>query len=295
MPNPSGPDTDDTSDAGTADRDAETTGSAGAAAEPVGQADGQASVPDEPGTDSDPGVSDDPEDATAVLSTGEAHTEVFSTEALDPESEAETSQDDPPQRRFTAPGFDAGQTEVIQSVPEPATEVMHTQQASQEEPTTAMPGPARKLLTTPRGQGWAMALILIVLALLAIVVLGAVWLTRHRGPKVSQQDLVRDSIENFDAAVQNGDLATLRSITCGSFRDRYVDYDEQKWDDTYRKVAAAQQFPMVASIDEVVVNGDHAEANVTAYMASAPDVQSPRSFDLQFRDNQWKICQSAAQ
>ena len=44
--------------------------------------------------------------------------------------------------------------------------------------------------------------------------------------------------------------------------------------------------------DRVVVNGDHAEANVTTFMAYAPQTRSTRSFDLQFRDNQWKICQA---
>jgi hypothetical protein len=287
MPNPSGPDSDDTS--GAAEHDAEPTAPAddaaepaGDAAEPVEQAQGQATVPDAEG-------------ATEVLATGDAEdtTKVLSTETLDTETEAETPPEKRPERRFTAPGFDAGETEVIQSVSEPATELMYTQQTQEEEqPTTAIPGRSRKLLT-PRGQGWAMALILIVLTLLAIVVLGAVWLTRHRGPQVSQEDLVRDTIESFDAAVKNGDLATLRTITCGSFRDRYVNYSEKAWDDTYSKVAAAKQYPVVASIDEVVVNGDYAEANVTAYMAVAPDVQSPRSFDLQYRDDQWKICQSA--
>jgi hypothetical protein len=93
--------------------------------------------------------------------------------------------------------------------------------------------------------------------------------------------------------VQNGDLAALRSLTCGSFRDDYVSYDDQDWADTYHRVAAAKQYPVVASIDQVVVNGQHAEANVTAFMAYAPQTRSTRSFDLQFRDDQWKICQSA--
>ncbi|HQC78463.1 MAG TPA: DUF4878 domain-containing protein, partial [Mycobacterium sp.] len=55
----------------------------------------------------------------------------------------------------------------------------------------------------------------------------------------------------------------------------------------------AKQYPVVASIDEVVVNGDHAEANVTSYLASDPSSKSTRSFDLQFRDDQWKICQAS--
>jgi hypothetical protein len=50
---------------------------------------------------------------------------------------------------------------------------------------------------------------------------------------------------------------------------------------------------VVASVDEVIVNGEHAEANVTSYMASDPAMTSIRSFDLQFRDEQWKICQSS--
>lgn len=61
----------------------------------------------------------------------------------------------------------------------------------------------------------------------------------------------------------------------------------------YAKVAEAKQYPVVASIDQVVVNGDHAEANVTSYMAYDPAMTSIRSFDLQFRDDQWQICQAS--
>ena len=57
-------------------------------------------------------------------------------------------------------------------------------------------------------------------------------------------------------------------------------------------MAAAKQYPVVSSIDQVVINDDHAEANVTTFMANAPQTRSTRSFDLQFRDDQWKICQN---
>jgi hypothetical protein len=121
-----------------------------------------------------------------------------------------------------------------------------------------------------------------------------VLLTRHnQKPKASQEDLVRNTIQSFDVAVQKGDLSTLRGITCGNMRDDYVNYDEREWNDTYRRVAAAKQYPVVANIDQVVVNGKHAEANVTAFMAYAPQVRSTRSFDLQYRDDQWKICESS--
>ncbi len=136
------------------------------------------------------------------------------------------------------------------------------------------------------------ALLLVIAALVAIAVLGTVLLTRGSDTKASQEDNVRTTIQNFDIAIQNGDLATLRSITCGATRDSYVNYNDRAWSETHARVAAAKQYPVVASIDQVVVNGEHAEANVTTFMAYAPQTRSTRSFDLQFRDEQWKICQA---
>ena len=106
-------------------------------------------------------------------------------------------------------------------------------------------------------------------------------------------EAVRSTIQTFDSAVRNGDLKTLRDVTCGQTNDTYAKYDDTAWADAYPKIAAAKQYPVVASVDDVVVNGDHAEANVTSYMAFDPATKSTHSFDLQFRDDQWKICQSS--
>jgi hypothetical protein len=143
-----------------------------------------------------------------------------------------------------------------------------------------------------RSWGWVVAIAIIIVALAAIAVLGTLLITRSSAPQVSQEDMVRSTIENFDVAVQNGDLAALRSMTCGATRDSYVRYDDKAWAETHARVSAAKQYPVVASIDQVVVNGDQAEANVTTFMAYAPQTRSTRSFDLQFRDDQWKICQA---
>ncbi len=128
-------------------------------------------------------------------------------------------------------------------------------------------------------------------ALAAVAILGTVLLTRDSVGRASQEDLVRQTIQTFDTAIQNGDLATLRSITCGATLDSYVKYTDAEWREIHSRVAAAKQYPVVASIDQIVINGDHAEANVTAFMAHAPQTRSTRSFDLQYRDEQWKICQ----
>lgn len=237
-----------------------------------------------------------------VPAADDAVTEVFTTETTTAKAKPDPADQKPPERRFTAPGFDAGETEIIPAVADAETEMIRR---------GAGPGKARPQLIpprfggkfspstpgsesgAPRSWGWVLALILIILTLAVIAVLGTVWLTRDSGSKASQEDRVRETIQNFDVAVQKGDLSTLRSITCGAVRDGYVNYNEQSWDDTYRRVEAARQYPVVSSIDEVVIDDDgRAEANVTAFMAYAPQVRSTRSFDLQYRDDQWKICQA---
>jgi len=229
----------------------------------------------------------------------------------EPAEEEPATAEEPAERRFTAPsGFD-GSTQKIDTPAEPATEVFSVPEApagaaaaaAPTEPMMAQQKVVAPQVIPPRGDppkpprsrrswGWVVALLLVIAALVAVAVLGTVLLTRSSEPKVSQEDMVRSTIQNFDIAIQNGDLATLRSITCGVTRDSYVNYDERSWTETHARVAAAKQYPVVASIDQVVVNGDHAEANVTSFMAYAPQTRSTRSFDLQFRDDQWKICQA---
>jgi hypothetical protein len=233
---------------------------------------------------------------------------------LSPEAEGQLpaeERDQPAERRFTAPsGFDAGATVKIDTPADPATEVMpvpdapaavaaaiaHTEPMAHQKPVAPQLIPPRTEPPKPprnrRSWGWVVALLLVIAALVAVAILGTLLLTRGSTPKVSEEDKVRSTIQNFDVAVQNGDLATLRGITCGTTRDSYVNYDERAWTETHARVAAAKQYPVIASIDQVVVNGDHAEANVTTFMAYAPQTRSTRSFDLQFRDDHWKICQA---
>lgn len=205
---------------------------------------------------------------------------------------------DPGERRFTAPsGMDAGSTQIIGQGADPATEIIDMAEST---PRIAVPQeiPARGDAPAPRakrrwgGWGWLLAFLLVIAALTAVAVLGTMLLSRDDNAQASQDELVRTTIHTFDGAIQRGDLATLRGITCGATADSYNKYDERRWADIHTRVAAAQQYPVVASIDEVVVNGDHAEANVTSFLAYDPATRSTRSFDLQYRDEQWKICQA---
>ncbi|OBA61232.1 hypothetical protein A5647_11610 [Mycobacterium sp. 1100029.7] len=249
----------------------------------------------DPPTEAYPLVPPDPETETVVID--KPHP------VDDPEAIASGQQGE---RRFTAPGFDAKETAIIATAPEPATEVFNTAPGPAGPPgqpplppKSAVPqsfpsrdGSKPRSIARNFNWGWVLAITVIVLALAAIAILGTVLLTRGKHSHVSQEDQVRQAIHGFDTAVQRGDLTQLRGLTCGTTRDGYVDYDERSWNETYQRVSAAKQYPVIASIDQVVVNGQHAEANVTTFMAFDPQLRSTRSLDLQYRDDQWKICQA---
>ena len=233
------------------------------------------------------------------------------TEVIDPAALAGAADTEEPERRFTAPsGMDAGKTQIIETAPEPATEIFavpqgHSDAAEAGAFTAPIPqaGPVAPQVIPGRGDqpkpprgkrswGWVIALVLVIAALAAVAILGTVLMSRDDPPAVSQEDMVRTTIQNFDTAIQKGDLSTLRTITCGETADSYIRYDDEQWKDIHARVAAARQYPIVASIDQVVVHDSHAEANVTSFMAFDPSTRSTRSFDLELRDEQWKICQA---
>ena len=217
------------------------------------------------------------------------------TEVIEIGDAAEPSDTATGERRYTAPGFDAGSTQIIDRVPDAETEFIATEATgvTDLQPRTAGPQVITPQRPSRRRPARLLPLILAAGVLAAAVILGVIVLRYIDSSKVTQEDMVRSAISTFDTAVQKGDLATLRTVTCGQTHDNYVNYDDQDWADTYAKLSAAKQYPVVASVDEVIVDGEHAEANVTTYMASDPATTSIRSFDLQFRDEQWKICQSS--
>lgn len=196
--------------------------------EPAGE---RSADPGEERTESYPLVPHDAETETVVITTSDNDAAV-----TQPEAQRE--------RRFTAPGFDAKETQVIVTAHEAATEVFQTNQAPTTPPRmptgmppkTAVPQsiPPRTEATSVRQRtwGWALAVVVIVLALAAIAILGTVLLTRGKHSKMSQEDQVRQAIQSLDIAIQTGDLTALRSLTCGSTRDGYVDYDERDWAET---------------------------------------------------------------
>ncbi|PRC41929.1 DUF4878 domain-containing protein, partial [Mycobacterium sp. ITM-2017-0098] len=210
-----------------------------------------------------PNTPDDPADEVAAAPdphSPDAETEVL-PETHEPATEVFAPQDDGPavdsgERRFTAPsGFDAGSTQIINRPADPATEVFSARDpgATPTEGFAAQKGAAPQMIP-PRGDapappkrkrswGWVIAIVLVIAALAAVAVVGTLLLTRNSTPAVSQEEKVRTTIENYDAAIEKGDLATLRSITCGTTAEAYNNLDDKKWADTHQRVAEAGRYP----------------------------------------------------
>jgi hypothetical protein len=324
MSNPSGPDQDATPAAEETDPGQKPTEEAPLPAD-ASQATEEAPLPADAGRPTEEVRATSAEQAESSVEPAEAaeDTEESSdvpTVVIPPEPQFESAEpteelpfsDDPAltQRRYSAPsGFDVKSTEIIHVATQPSAEAISAPTEAISAPTAGpdspeqvaaaavsaqKPAAPRAIPPRPRryrSWGLVLALILVIAALAAVLVLGTVWLTHKGSPTLTPEDHVRQTILDFDAAIQRGDLAQLRDITCGTTHDGYVNYPDKDWNTTHARVAAAKQYPVVASIDQVAVNGQHGEANVTTFMAYAPQVRSTRSFDLQFVDGRWKICQ----
>ena len=99
-------------------------------------------------------------------------------------------------------------------------------------------------------------------------------LTRTKKSTASPEEQVRNTIQNFDTAVQTGDLPNSVALPAGTSATT-TSIMTSTMEGGLPRVSAAKQYPVIAAIDQVVVNGDHAEANVTTFMAFDPQPARP--------------------
>ena len=157
------------------------------------------------------------------------------------------------QRRFTAPSnFDAGSTEIIHATPDPATEVF----SAPTEPNAARATPSRGATpqSIPARPG------------------------RGRPPmrKYRSWGWVLALILVIAALAAVAIMGTVWLTHTAAPREPQEDMVRLR----------------IQNFDVAVEKGDPPEANVTSFMADAPQTRSTRGFDLQYRDGQWKICQA---
>lgn len=106
----------------------------------------------------------------------------------------------------------------------------------------------------------------------------------------SPESAVRAAIGEYTDALRDGDLATLRSSTCGPLHDFYVGLPEQQFAGVHRLSMERKNIPVVDSVDKISITGDTAIAQATVYTDADPTNRSARTFDLERTDAGWKVC-----
>ncbi|SNS68544.1 Rv0361 family membrane protein [Rhodococcoides kyotonense] len=138
------------------------------------------------------------------------------------------------------------------------------------------------------GLRWAVAFTGAVVLIVAAGVVGFAYLSRDQG--ASDEAQIRSSIDSFTQAMATGDLATLRSSSCGELATFYQDIPDAEFADVHRVAVEQGNVPVVDAIDAVQITDDTAIAQVIAYTAANPGDRSPRTFDLRLDGETWKVC-----
>jgi hypothetical protein len=109
----------------------------------------------------------------------------------------------------------------------------------------------------------------------------------------SPQARIRTAIGDYTGALESGDLAGLRDITCGGLHDYYQGLSEEQFAAVHRQAVDGGSIPNVTGVDAVQITDRTALAQVTV-QTEADSEQTTRTFDLQETDDGWKVCDPPA-
>ncbi|MDI9898133.1 hypothetical protein QM797_25715 [Rhodococcus sp. IEGM 1381] len=160
--------------------------------------------------------------------------------------------------------------------------------AKQAVPQRVGPPPAEP--RKPSHKNWWAALVAAVVVIAAVAA-GAYLLIDRTSEDNSPEAQIRSTVESFTRALATGDLATLRSTSCGDLATFYRDIPDAEFADVHRVSVEQGSIPTVDSIDAIqVTDATTAIAQVIAHTDANPNDRSPRTFDLRLEGDQWKVC-----
>ncbi|MBY4129709.1 hypothetical protein HQO83_15025 [Rhodococcus fascians] len=189
----------------------------------------------------------------------------------------------PETKTTAAPSTPAGPRKVEPRKIEP-------QQVSSKQAVPQRIGPQSAESDKPSHKKWWAALVAAV-AVIAVVAAGAYLLIDRTSEDASPEAQIRSTVESFTTALAGGDLATLRSTSCGDLATFYRDIPDAEFADVHRVSVEQGSIPTVDSIDAIQVTDDStAIAQVIAHTDANPNDLSPRTFDLRLDGDQWKVC-----
>ncbi|WP_206488848.1 hypothetical protein [Rhodococcus sp. KRD162] len=181
---------------------------------------------------------------------------------------------------------------------EPRTDEPEQVEPKQDRPQKVVPkkvgpqriGPAPARTEQPSHKKWWAALVAAVVVIAAVAA-GAYLLLDRSSVDDSPEAQIRSTVESFTRALASGDLATLRSSSCGDLAAFYRDIPDAEFADVHRVTQEQGSIPTLDSIDAIQVADDGtAIAQVITHTEDNPNDRSPRTFDLRLEDDQWKVC-----
>lgn len=162
------------------------------------------------------------------------------------------------------------------------------------------PGKAGKPARASEGGHRGRWIVAAVVALVLIAGAVAFALVQGLGENDGESDdaRIRAAIGTFTTALRDGDLATLRTVTCGPLGTFYAGIADPDFAAVHEAAVASRTIPEVDSIDAITVT-EPAEGSVDttataiAQVTARTDpagVPSVRTFDLAHEGEDWKVC-----
>ncbi|WP_260684261.1 nuclear transport factor 2 family protein [Rhodococcus sp. KBS0724] len=149
--------------------------------------------------------------------------------------------------------------------------------------------PAEPEPTKRGGKGWYIAAGAAAVAIVAVIGVALYVSSESSSGSNSPEAQVQTAISTYVDALASGDIAALRTATCGSLADYYQSVPDDAFAQVHQNAVTQKTIPQVSAVDAVRITDDTAIAQVEASIPATGE-RSWRTFDLERQDGTWKVC-----
>ncbi|GAB44491.1 hypothetical protein GOTRE_066_00640, partial [Gordonia terrae NBRC 100016] len=176
----------------------------------------------------------------------------------------------------------------VRTTPEPAVPASTAGWTTTDREPQVIPGSGPASQKKKRGKGLLIAAAVVVVI---VAVVGGIFAYNSlRGP--APADEAATVAMDYTTALYEGDLSTLRSVTCGELNAFYSDFDDAAYERTYEAQRARNELVQTQAINavRVVEGGNQAVVEVVAVHTNTPDQPETVTLNLQRDGDDWKVC-----
>ncbi|UKO91832.1 hypothetical protein IHQ52_23350 [Gordonia amicalis] len=176
------------------------------------------------------------------------------------------------------------------TVPEPAVAPSSTGEwTTTTHQPQVIPGSKPSKTTKKRGKGPLIAVVALLVVIVAAI--GGIFAYQNMTATPPADEAAEVALD-YTTALYEGDLETLRSVTCGELHAFYTDFDDAAYQKTYDAQKARNELVQTQAINavRVVEGGDLAVVEVVAVHTSSPETPETVTLNLQRDGDAWKVC-----